>query len=742
MQARIPHILAFCLVAVLYALGALEFLENRLFDARFHLLERPSRSDLVIVAIDPISISEFGVWPWPRERHADLIDQLLDSGAKRIAFDIDFSSRSTELADQRLASALEGADRRVTLPVFRQISRDAHGENVVVETVPLPEFARHVRLASINVRPERDGMVRRMSIGSVVEGDQIPSLSVALAGEGAIDREPFYIDYGIDISMIPRVSFVDALLGQFDAEMFVDKTVLVGSTAVELGDFLSVPIHMALPGVLIQAAAYESLVQNRALERLPAILILALALALAIFAGPAFIEWGWRRGGLVALNVLAGLFVMSLVLQKIAPISFDVVPTMLVCTASYGLALVSVIDRQTWRLFAEGMSVVHRRATLQAVVDHSFDGILIVDGSGLVRSLNPAGERMLGCRESDVLGQPISLFLPFLEEVEEGSRTFLEETAGDVIAGSPAEFTARRITREEFPAEISVSRMELALGSKTLERRLQARWIYLITIRDITERKHAEQLKNDFISTASHELRTPLTSIGGALGLLTGGAAGDIPVDAMRLLRIAKNNSDRLVRLINDMLDLERIETGAMRVRREPVVLFDVLDSAIVENQGYGDGYDVTFKLIDCDPDVVVFADTDRLSQVMANLLSNAAKFSPRKSTVEISTWRRGNMIRVGVSDRGPGVPEEFRDRIFAKFSQADTSDSRQRGGTGLGLSIVKAFIEAMGGSVSFESAPDNGTTFYFDLPLWHAEATDASDNVVTLDGRRDRAAS
>ena len=221
-------------------------------------------------------------------------------------------------------------------------------------------------------------------------------------------------------------------------------------------------------------------------------------------------------------------------------------------------------------------------------------------------------------------------------------------------------------------------------------------------------------MKDELISTVSHELRTPLTSIGGALGLLAGGAAGAIPADAMRLIEIAKNNSDRLVRLINDILDLERIESGKMLVRREPVQLSDALNGAVVENQGLGESNSVALRLLAVDPEIVVVADPDRLAQVMANLLSNATKFSPDDGTVEISTWRRGENVRVGVSDRGPGIPQVFQKHIFEKFSQVDATTSRDHQGTGLGLSIVKALVEGMGGRVGFESIPGEATTFYF----------------------------
>lgn len=733
MIARIPHLIAFLLVSVLYLTGTLEFLENQLFDIRFRVLDRPVQSDLTIVEIDPRSIREIGTWPWTRDLHADLIDNLVESGARQIALDIDFSSRSTDAADRRLASALEAADRRVVLPVFRQATQDADGATVLIDTAPLPRLARHARLAAINVRPEADGLVRRMERVMFTDGVGIPSLPDFLSGIRSVPDGSFYIDFGIDLSRIPRLSFIDIVRGEFEEAEIAGRTILVGSTAVELGDFLAVPIYRVLPGVLVEAAAYESIVQGRALSRLSGLAALALALVLAVALGPRFAEWHWRRGLLVVLNVLAALFVGTLLLQKFAPYSFDIAPAGLLTAMSYGFALLLVINRQTWRLFAESMSVVHRRATLEAVVDNSFDGILSVGPDGGIRSLNPAAARIFKCRVNDALGRPVFDFLPKLAGETDNPCALLRANSSEGIADAPMDTVGLRMEGDEFPAEISISRTELALGNQAIERRTTPREVFLITLRDVTQRKLSESLKNEFISTVSHELRTPLTSIGGALGLLAGGAAGDISEDAGRLIKIAKSNSDRLIRLINDILDLERIEAGAMQVRSEPVSLASAIGATINENKELERVYGISLVPLAVDSKIVVAADPDRFSQVMTNLLSNAAKFSPKNGTVEVSTWRRGNMVRVGVSDHGPGIPEEFKDHIFEKFSQADASTTRRHEGTGLGLSIVKALVEGMGGRIGFESAPGEGATFYVDLPLWRGELEAHEDNVVTL---------
>ena len=268
--------------------------------------------------------------------------------------------------------------------------------------------------------------------------------------------------------------------------------------------------------------------------------------------------------------------------------------------------------------------------------------------------------------------------------------------------------------------------IDCVISGETLE--LDGRPHYLLVTEDVLERKRVDRLKNEFIATVSHEIRTPLTSIGGSLSLLTGGAAGDMPESAQRQLSIAETNSNRLVRLVNDILDLEKIESGEMLFRNQTIQLNAVAEQALTINQAYGDPYGVRFKFTHREPGATVNADRDRLDQVFANLLSNAAKFSPRDGDVEVTVSRHNGMIRTAVTDHGPGIPEEFRDRIYEKFTQADTSDARRIKGTGLGLNIVKQIVEQMDGVVGCEPNTSEGTTIYFDLPdsQAHDSAVDA----------------
>lgn len=236
-------------------------------------------------------------------------------------------------------------------------------------------------------------------------------------------------------------------------------------------------------------------------------------------------------------------------------------------------------------------------------------------------------------------------------------------------------------------------------------------------ISDITERRKTEQMKDDFISTVSHELRTPLTSIRGSLGLVLGSASEHLPPKVLNMLGIANRNVERLVLLINDILDMQKIRSGQMTfsLRREP--LRPMLEQALNTAQNYAPEKGIRFALVDDASYSALDVDPDRFNQVLSNLLSNAIKFSPKEGTVTLAARDMGGRICISVADEGPGIPEKFRSQIFNRFTQADTSSTRKIGGTGLGLNISKAITEAMHGTLSFESVEGEGSTFFVDLP-------------------------
>jgi signal transduction histidine kinase/DNA-binding response OmpR family regulator len=362
---------------------------------------------------------------------------------------------------------------------------------------------------------------------------------------------------------------------------------------------------------------------------------------------------------------------------------------------------------------AANAALAESQGRLQSILDHARDPILVVEEDQTVSVANQAAAEQFGLPVSAMIGQPIQALVPAF-----GARS------GEVLGLRP--------DGTSFPAEISIGHYAD-----------HGRNASVCVLRDVTERRRLEQLKSEFVSTVSHELRTPLTSIRASLGLIAGGVAGEVSPEVRELLDIAYNNSERLVLLVNDILDMEKIESGRLEFRRERLPARRILEQSVEANRAYGAQFGVSFKLEQPggpDADAAVYADAGRIQQVLANLLSNAAKFSPRDGVVEASLAIDAGNVTFRVRDHGKGIPPEFRDRIFQRFAQADSSDVRQKGGTGLGLSISKAIVEHHGGQVGFEDAEGGGTLFWFTLPRLAERLTSATPAPAATGSNRRRA--
>lgn len=357
-------------------------------------------------------------------------------------------------------------------------------------------------------------------------------------------------------------------------------------------------------------------------------------------------------------------------------------------------------------------------ARLKAILDNVLDGIITIDESGIIQSFNKAASSIFGYDAPDVIGHNIKRLMPEPYQGEhDGYLHNYVSTGQKKIIGTGRQVTGLRRDGTTFPMDLAVSEMQL------LDQRL-----FTGVVRDITELVKTERMKSEFISTVSHELRTPLTSIRGSLALIVGGVAGELPPAIKPLLEIAHKNSERLILLVNDILDMEKIEAGKMEFDMRPLKLMPLVAQAIEGNRAYGDQFGVTYEIESALPDAVVNADANRLMQVFANLLSNAAKFSRQGGQVKIGIEQIGRYIRVSVKDNGSGIADEFKGQLFSKFAQADASDTKKKGGTGLGLCITKAIVEQMGGRIDFTSKPDVLTTFFVELPVWDAvQKPDAS---------------
>jgi len=352
---------------------------------------------------------------------------------------------------------------------------------------------------------------------------------------------------------------------------------------------------------------------------------------------------------------------------------------------------------------------------VRAVVDTVSDGVITIDIYGVIKSVNIAAELIFGYQESELLNKNVKMLMPdsYKKEHDKFISNYLDTGDGKII--SPRGRLARRREVTGIQKNGSTFPLELSIGVSNV----LGEQMFTGVVRDISKQKEVETMKAEFVSTVSHELRTPLTSIKGSLGLLAAGVTGaDFDSDSLELLNVSMRNVDRLSELINDILDIEKLESGSLEFTFGPVSVSDILNDAIADNQHYAVNSGVTFELENGDINNEVCADSHRIAQVMSNLLSNAAKFSPKDAVVMLGARSHlGGMIRFYVTDEGMGIPEAFRGQIFERFTQVDSSDRRNKGGTGLGMAISKSIIDSHHGNIDFTSVEGEGSTFYFDLP-------------------------
>ena len=336
----------------------------------------------------------------------------------------------------------------------------------------------------------------------------------------------------------------------------------------------------------------------------------------------------------------------------------------------------------------------------RTILESMTDGVITLDNEFIIKSINPAVTKIFGYSAEDIINKKLNFIVSNVKSDTKDIEIFHEKNG-------------HHKNGQSFP-------IETALNGMIIDDTL----MYTCIVRDITERKRVEKIKDEFVSTVSHELRTPLTSIHGALGLVLSGALDELPEKANELLETADRNTERLMHLINDILDMQKIEAGKLEYSFSQINLLDTIEKSLTDNLSYAKQYHVNIQLGDKVDDVIVKVDPLRLAQIMSNLLSNAAKFSNKNSTIFIHTNINNKLAKISVVDTGEGIPEEYFDKIFSKFSQYDASATKEKGGTGLGLAISKQMIEAMGGSIDFTSTIGKGTSFNIYLPIDETSAS------------------
>lgn len=346
-------------------------------------------------------------------------------------------------------------------------------------------------------------------------------------------------------------------------------------------------------------------------------------------------------------------------------------------------------------------SLRQSEARLRSLVDNMLGALITIRPDGIIESVNPSAERMFGYSSRDLVGRHLEILVP--PSAGDDPRRFLA-AARQRSLGRITQWEGRRRSGDVFPFEIALFQFQTPEGPRIAGNLI-----------DISDRREVERMKNAFVAAVSHELRTPLTSIRGSLGMLSAGAFGPLPAEALDAVSIAERNTLRLIALVNEILDLERLQADRFEIHPGQVAVEDLFSRSIESVAGMAGERSVSVRSEPCP--LTIQADADRIVQVLVNLLSNAVKFSPRGETVELRAAAAGDMVEFRVEDRGRGVPPHLREAIFERFRQVEASDSRDHGGTGLGLAIAKGIVESHGGSIGVESAAGRGSIFWFRIP-------------------------
>jgi len=368
--------------------------------------------------------------------------------------------------------------------------------------------------------------------------------------------------------------------------------------------------------------------------------------------------------------------------------------------------------RQTAVLEATVAERTHKLAEslmqMRALLESSNDGILSVDVDCRVNFLNPAAEIMLGVSAEHVSGQPVGQVL------QVGGRDGLpigpeSGLLGEALrSGSSVRADSQtlwRINHTSFPAECVATPIYVAQKMKGV----------LLTFRDTSERIEIDRMKSEFVSIVSHELRTPLASIRGVLGLLSGGKLGGVSAETKPMVDLAVRNADRLSRLINSIVDVERLESGQLRLQQVFTTSSEIVRRTTEQAHALADEAGVTLNF--AVENMPLQLDLERVLQALMNLISNAVKYSERGQTVTVMIKSAPEAVHFSVTDQGPGIAPEKQGKVFERFYQGDSSDMRGKGGTGLGLTIARGIVLRHGGRIWVESEPGKGTTFHFSLP-------------------------
>lgn len=724
-----PHICVFIIIALIALTGLNSQFHSKLTELRYSLLPEQATGNVVLVAIDSKSLQETETWPWPRSLHAEIIKKLEIAGASDIAFDIDFSSKSTEEQDAIFLQALKQAKGSIILPSFKQIQKHFNKAPTIVHTEPLPDFKKNSWLANVNLSPSRNGLVEKIPYGYKMNGEFIPSLASLLSGKLNLKTDGFYVDYSIKANTVPVVSYVDVIHNRISKDVFKNKKVIIGATATELGDSFIVPGQGIISGPMLQVLATETLLQNHAMHHASLTVSFAGVLILSLL----FLVLSFRTklANRLYLFIIAAVAIelFALALHKWSHLVVDTSLWHVTLLAYTIITLLSEIDFRTMLVKITSQKLENTEQMLAQVFNDSFTGTIITNEDGIIQiASDSAGEilRLQNIRKLE--GLHYNNIFP-TDMVTAADRLLTQKKTSD----NSIHYSSHTDIHTKNGDNIT---LEYIVTLSTMKNEAEADkhgHIISFSFQDITARHKAEiaqreattaainanKAKTEFLTTMSHELRTPLNSILGFSEIIQNQSLGPDSMDQYAEFASDIQSSGRqLLSVVNNILEVTRMESGSVQLNEEKCDIIDMIEYAI-EDTSYQFKNQSLNIVIEANKNIPgLLADPLLCQKTLTEIISNAIKFSKPYDEIVISARETENgRIIISVKDQGEGISKHEIDNIFKPFYQIDSSKDRHFEGTGIGLTTASAYMKLHGGNIKVESQLGEGTTIHLNFP-------------------------
>ena len=750
MKKLIPHFSVLCFVFAFAATGLNTHVGQKLIELRYQLFPHHASGKVVLVAIDAKSLQEKSNWPWKRSTHAELIKKLIAAEAGDIAFDIDFSAKTTPEEDKALQKALIAAKGTIILPSFKQLQKQSDflkhehkptHKHSIVYTNPLPMYLDHSWRASVNIFPRQKGIVHEVPYGHMQEGDFIPSLSSILAGIYKQRDSEFHLDFSILASSIPTVSYIDVLNDKVRKDFFKGKKVIIGATAAELGDRFVVPSQGIISGPHLQALATETLLQNRKKTHahteaifLTVLLLVALILALSDKVNLAEKKYLFLLGSL-------SIELIALYLHQKANLLIDT-SILHVCIIGYlVVTLLKEIDFKTMLSKQTHVELLNNKKIFEQVFKDSFTSTIITNKNGQIHFINAKALNLLNINSTlNYKGLHFSEILPL--EIVTATNQLISQQIDDTTLhySSYADLITPEQPTKNIEYIVSLSVLRDAMNNKKEN-------IITFTFQDVTAKQqmeiaqkeatqaaiNANKAKTEFLTTMSHELRTPLNSILGFSEIIQKQSLGPNQMDKyIDFASDIQNSGRQLLKVVNNILEVTKMESGSIQLHEEKCDLVHLIEDAMEETSYEFNGESLNLSLNHSPTTPGLYADAGLCKKAICALISNAIKFSPTNEEVKITTsvTTQGE-ICISIADKGEGISMHEVENIFKPFYQIDSSKCRHYEGTGLGLTTANAYINLHKGRIKVDSELSRGTIMHIIFPS--SRTIENPDTIINL---------